>query len=44
MTWTLFWQFVFLIAWTVFCVRVTWPHTRNDELTKAERAYEDVEL
>ncbi len=24
MTWTLFWQFVFLIAWTVFCVRVTW--------------------
>lgn len=28
MTWTLFWQFVFLIAWTVFCVRVTWPQRR----------------
>ena len=28
MTWTLFWQFVFLIAWTVFCVRVSWPQRR----------------
>lgn len=28
MTWTLFWQFVFLIAWTTICVRLTAPSDR----------------